>query len=133
MDQDVYTDTHFHVHLMLSSSHTSLPLFMCNLCFLVFIYGFCLAGCFWLIDSSWMSGLGPRWGPECVGWPLEPFCVGKAHTTLPHTFLTHPGDIPPCTKAISHMKSINLVNATYLLLKGLKCCETTQQHKYTYF
>ncbi len=54
-----------------------------------------------LTDSSWMSWLGQRQDPECVGWPLESICMGKAHTTLPHAFPTHPGGIPDSTKGTS--------------------------------
>lgn len=54
-----------------------------------------------LTGSSWMSWLGERRDPECVGWSLEAFCMGKAHTVHPHTFHAHPGGIPLTTKGTS--------------------------------
>lgn len=93
LHQDISTETHppcnFSSHTLhfLSSHAPFVPL-------ILFFYGFCFAGCFWLTDSSWMSWLRQKQGPECVGWPLELLCMCKAHTALPHTFLIHAGDIP---------------------------------------
>lgn len=80
---------------------------------ILFFYGFCFAGCFWLTDSSWMSWLRQRQGPECVGWLLEPLCMGKAHTTLPHTFLIHAGDIPHSAGPVLFFKSFSIYLFTH--------------------
>lgn len=85
------------VHLTLSLSHTFLPFFTRSLSHCLCPPALSLLSsssmlsallAVLLTDSSWMSWLGERRDPECVGWPLDSLCMGRAHTTS-HTPSTH--------------------------------------------